>query len=196
MGPGAALEQFCLEQDEDDSSIVDELELPSPQPMVRSRLAFSFSGLHSQFDVWIHARGGIQNIDMPTRRALARRFQSAAVKQLEDKLELGLSMLKEEEKARLKQLGEGSKVVRAPVNALVVSGGVASNLYLRQRHVIICCICFLCLLAPVSRLQQCLKRHGGIPFVAPPQALCTGRFSSLRRLISDLLILLHKTMQR
>ena len=112
LGPGAALEQFCLnDNDHQLPEIVPPL--PSGQP---GKFAFSYSGLHSGVERYVAARNG--DLDDPTRLALARAFQTAAVRQLEDKVLLGLHWCRQ------------NGVV---VKDVVVSGGVASNKFLRQR---------------------------------------------------------------
>jgi N6-L-threonylcarbamoyladenine synthase len=112
LGPGAALERFCLTGDNQRLPEITP-KLPSGQP---GKLAFSYSGLHSAVQRFIAARDG--NLDGRTKLALARTFQTAAVSQLEEKLLLGLHWCR--------QNGIVTKDV-------VVSGGVASNKFLRQR---------------------------------------------------------------
>jgi N6-L-threonylcarbamoyladenine synthase len=112
LGPGAALERFCADGCGD--SGVD-ISLPRPMP---SQLAFSYSGLHSAVERFIFARGGIQQLDLRIKRSLAREFQTAAVAQLEEKVLLGLSWCAEN---------------NVRIQHLVVSGGVASNAFLRER---------------------------------------------------------------
>src|ERR1700722_3730866 len=111
-GPGAALEQFCADGNDDLGT-----KITLPRPM-SSQLTFSYSGLHSSVERYISSRGGCQNLDVPTRRALASAFQTAAVAQLEEKVVLGLSWCAK----------NGMKV-----RHVVVSGGVASNAFLRDR---------------------------------------------------------------
>ena len=114
-GPGACLEQFCTGGEGEDN-----IDIPAaPRPM-QSQLAFSYSGLHSFVERFIFSRGGIEKLDLSTRRALARVFQTAAVAQLEEKLPLGLKWC-----SRM-----GIKI-----SQVVVSGGVASNSFLRKRQV-------------------------------------------------------------
>ena len=118
LGPGAALEEFCLpitgEEADDDGNV----SLPlMPQPLPRT-LAFSFSGIHSTVERYVTSAGGVSALDTSTRRALARAFQRAAVGHLEEKLALALRWC----------VGEG-----IAVRHIVVSGGVASNTYLRER---------------------------------------------------------------
>lgn len=118
MGPGAALEQFCATDDRGIELPAIDLSFSHPMP---GELGFSYSGLHSAVERYITARGGVQNLDFPTKLALARAFQTAAVFQLVDKLRLGLKWCERHNK----QIGH-----------IVVSGGVASNTFLRERSVI------------------------------------------------------------
>jgi N6-L-threonylcarbamoyladenine synthase len=90
-------------------------------------LAFSYSGLHSAIDRYITSSNGIQNLDLPTKLGLARAFQAAAVAQLEEKLALGLNWCQHQ---------------NVPIRHVVVSGGVASNAFLRERFVIILLLVF------------------------------------------------------
>jgi N6-L-threonylcarbamoyladenine synthase len=113
LGPGAALEQFCAAENDDAG-----LEIPPlPRPMP-SQMAFSFSGLHSSVKGYIYAQGGVQQLDLRHKRALARAFQTSAVAQLEDKLALGLKWCAQQ---------------GVSIRHVVVSGGVASNMFLRAR---------------------------------------------------------------
>jgi N6-L-threonylcarbamoyladenine synthase len=123
-GPGASLEEFVAA-----SPIRDDLVRPMPQTMP-GILSFSFSGLHSVVDRFVTARGGADALDLATKRALASAFQSAAVKQLEDKVALALGW------CRKREVG---------VQHLVVSGGVASNMFLRDRYFFICLQCARCI---------------------------------------------------
>lgn len=112
LGPGDALEKFCTE------NLHAELpDISFPEPLL-GRLEFSFSGLHSRVERYVHRLGGIQNINAPTKQALARAFQQAAVAHLEEKLVLALKWCDDSHIA---------------IQNVVVSGGVASNLYLRER---------------------------------------------------------------
>jgi len=111
-GPGSALEEFVA------ASPVDETLAPLMPRTMPGVLAFSFSGLHSAVERFVTARGGAEALDIENRRALANAFQKAAVDQLEEKVAHALRWCRER--------GFG-------VEHLVVSGGVASNLYLRSR---------------------------------------------------------------
>ncbi|KAI0644366.1 peptidase M22 glycoprotease [Trametes meyenii] len=139
--PGAALERFCAGENSEgngEEEEVPEIRMPRPMP---GRLAFSYTGLHSTVERFLDARRG--TLDTRTRLGLARSFQRAAVAQLEEKLVLGMRLCTK----------EGVRV-----RSLVVSGGVASNRYLR------------------ARLQACLDAESPeepVGLVFPPPSLCT-----------------------
>ncbi|GBE81360.1 glycoprotease [Sparassis latifolia] len=139
LGPGAALEQFCLETPDPDADAGEAIpDIPRPMP---GRLAFSYTGLHSTVERYLHSRGG--TVGAPTRLALARAFQEAAVGQLEDKLALGLEQCRRQ---------------GVDIRHVVVSGGVASNAFLRER------------------LRMCLDAASSdvpISLMFPPPSLCT-----------------------
>lgn len=116
IGPGAALEAFCKHPIESEELPNDIPDMPVP---LRGRLAFSYSGLHSAVEKYIRLRGGIQSLDHPTKVALAQAFQDAAIKQLEKKLVLALDFCKQQ---------------HVQIRHVVLSGGVASNLLLRDRY--------------------------------------------------------------
>ncbi|KAF8626847.1 hypothetical protein AX15_004674 [Amanita polypyramis BW_CC] len=156
-GPGAALEQFSAEEDSpSDGSPSHTPPFPRPMP---GRLAFSYASFHSHVERYIFARGGADEINTTTKRSLARAFQEAAVTQLLDKLLLGLEWCEKQ---------------GIQINAVVVSGGVASNHYLRDR--------FSSFSAP---------SNGRPTFVYPPPQLCTdnavmiGWASMTRFLVGD-----------
>jgi len=112
-GPGASLEEFVSTSPE----VTDDLTSLMPRTMP-GVLSFSFAGLHSAVERFVTSRGGAAGLDDSTRRAVASAFQSAAVGQLEEKVLLALDWCRAQ--------GVG-------VRHLVVSGGVASNSYLRER---------------------------------------------------------------
>lgn len=115
LGPGDALEKFCAEEQKDEAC----LEIPPlPRPMPK-KLAFSFSALHSHVKLFIESIGGFEKLDTPMKRSIARAFQTGAVLHLEDKLVLALDWCRSQ---------------NIYVQSVVVSGGVASNGYLRQRY--------------------------------------------------------------
>lgn len=111
--PGAALERFAFPDGLPDSSA-----LPSDptftQPFAR-RLAFSYAGLRSALTRILESEPASQ-MSEPRKRQVARAFSLAAFKQIEDKVVLALEQGEE-------------------VRGLVVSGGVASNMVLRERCV-------------------------------------------------------------
>ncbi|KAL1945585.1 hypothetical protein VTO73DRAFT_1587 [Trametes versicolor] len=147
---GAALERYCA------SAPLDAPEIRMPSPM-RGRLAFSYTGLHSTVERYLDTQRGV--LDERMRLGLARSFQKAAVAQLEEKLVLGMRLCRRQD-------------VR--VRALVVSGGVASNQYLRER------------------LRVCLDIESPdewIPLNFPPPSLCTDNavmiaWASMERFLS------------
>ncbi|KAF8894934.1 Gcp-like domain-containing protein [Gymnopilus junonius] len=138
LGPGDALEKFCAEEDEDDCPTVP----PFPRPLI-GQPAFSFSAFHSHVNLLLNELETKANFDQPMKKAIARAFQSAAVGHLEEKVILGLELCKQK---------------GIFVQDVVVSGGVASNQYLRHR------------------LRQCLLNFDpGTPYslIFPPPHLCT-----------------------
>ncbi|KAI0955487.1 hypothetical protein AcW1_007055 [Taiwanofungus camphoratus] len=84
---------------------------------MRGRLAFSYTSLHSSVERFLHARNGV--VDEQTKYALACAFQKAAVAQLEEKLALGLQKCQRQ---------------GVEIQHVVVSGGVASNSFLRESY--------------------------------------------------------------
>ncbi|KAG5723498.1 putative O-sialoglycoprotein endopeptidase [Termitomyces sp. T112] len=135
FGPGAALEQFCAQPNDDLPDLP-----PYPHPL-KGQLALSYSSLHAYVERYLDAKGGLDNIDLPTRLALARGFQTAAVAQLEEKLLLAFAWCQRKD---------------IHVHDVVVSGGVASNTFLRQR------------------LAACIaKVDSPVTLSFPPPALCT-----------------------
>lgn len=156
IGPGAALEQFCAElQDELWPQNFDPFPLPMP-----GKLAFSYASLHSHLERYLFKSGGIGNMSVPNKKAIANAFQSAAIDQLEEKLVLAFQWCKQE---------------NIKIGHLVVSGGVASNSQLRNRQVSLCQIPNLSL----SRLATCMSsvQEKQISLIFPPPSLCTGGFS-------------------
>ncbi|KAJ4001719.1 Gcp-like domain-containing protein [Lentinula boryana] len=139
MSPGSALEKFCLRPEE---SILPDTFVPFT-PVMPRRLAFSYSALHSHVDRLLKLNGGVEKFSFANKLAIARVFQNAAFGQLEEKL--GLALVECEK--------QGIKV-----GHLVVSGGVASNMLLRER------------------LNACLRAFPtslSVQAVFPPVQLCT-----------------------
>ncbi len=120
MGPGPSLERYALPDPSSDLySKIPPFSLPT-----RKQLAFSFAGLKSNVE---RATQKLQsNLKLPMKeslkRAMARRFQEAAVGSVVEKVGMALDVVEGMEELKGNTLG-----------ALVVSGGVASNSYLRDR---------------------------------------------------------------
>ncbi|CAA7259252.1 unnamed protein product [Cyclocybe aegerita] len=137
LGPGDALEKFSAEGD------VSPLPIPEfPRPL-RGQLDFSFAAFHSHVNLSIEKVGGYDKLDIPTKRGIARAFQTATVSHLEEKVILALEHCRDR---------------NIIVNDIVVSGGVASNQYLR------------------GRLRQCLLKldaEASYRLSFPPPYLCT-----------------------
>lgn len=112
-GPGAALETFAANappaSPEDPRYTV-----PAP-----GRIQFSYAGLLSQVDRAVTGAGGIQAVSEPQRAIIARAFQQAAFAQLSEKIILCMK--------------EFDRQGHEPICDVVVSGGVASNTYMRER---------------------------------------------------------------
>lgn len=118
---GAALEAFAFGASgaTPDVSRQDIELFPIP---FRKELAFSFSGSRSALTRAI-AREPVAQMDLERKRKLASAFMMATFKQVEEKVALGIELFDREERRR------GGN---AQLGGLVVSGGVASNMYLRQ----------------------------------------------------------------
>jgi N6-L-threonylcarbamoyladenine synthase len=149
-GPGASLEEFVAA-----SPVNDDLAplMPRTMPGV---LSFSFAGLHSAVERFVTARGGGAALDLSSKHAIASAFQKAAVGQLENKVMLALKWCRDQ--------GLG-------VRHLVVSGGVASNSYLRDRLIN-------------------ASRQDPVSLVFPPPGLCTDNavmigWASMHRFLSE-----------
>lgn len=123
-GYGAALEAFCANgtarfTDAADADVRDDDNEATPEIVVpmRGQLAFSYGGARSRVEIFVRERGGVQRVPLSMRLKLARDFQTAAVRQLEEKTALALQHCAK----------NGVKI-----RDVVVSGGVASNSYLRK----------------------------------------------------------------
>ncbi|OAX40142.1 peptidase M22, glycoprotease [Rhizopogon vinicolor AM-OR11-026] len=112
-GPGAALEEFCRMNIEGPERLPDIQPFSVPMP---GKLAFSFASLQSSVDRNISLMQ--EPLSTSHRIALARAFQTAAARQLCAKLTLALQKL---------------ELRDVKVRDVVVSGGVASNAFLRAR---------------------------------------------------------------
>lgn len=113
LGPGDALEKFCLTSSDLHDTLPPVPAFPRPVP---KRLQFSYACLHSHVERYLATR--TEPLEEAEKLALARAFQQAAVKQLEEKLLIGL---------------EKCTAMGVDIRHLVVSGGVASNMFLRER---------------------------------------------------------------
>ena len=128
-----------------------------PRPTMKGQLAFSYSGLKTHFTRVIDRCQNLQQgqaaRDRSIRNALAALFQRAAVAQLEQKLILALQHA-------------SSSGATPRIQSIVVSGGVASNHFLRHR-----------LQACVAEWQQQQhdheKKESRIRFHFPPLEFCT-----------------------
>ncbi|KAL5507075.1 QRI7 [Sanghuangporus vaninii] len=159
--PGAALETFCREGvegvKEEDVPHVEQFKVP-----FRKELRFSFAGMHSAVIKYIaehetvtapsvdptsedEEKGRLlRSLSDPHRLAIARAFQTAAVTQLEEKIVLALRWCADNREV--------------PVKHVVMSGGVASNMFFRER------------------LRACLAKNfpdEELSLVFPPPSLCT-----------------------
>ncbi|KAE9403981.1 peptidase M22 glycoprotease [Gymnopus androsaceus JB14] len=112
MSPGFALEKFCILPEE---GILPDTFSPFSAVM-KGKLAFSYSGLHSHIERFLD--GQTETLGRANKLAVARAFQDAAFKQLEEKLSLALEHCARQD---------------VKIGHLVVSGGVASNMLLRER---------------------------------------------------------------
>jgi N6-L-threonylcarbamoyladenine synthase len=127
--PGAALESFAftpLPLDLTSTStsttshqVVKEYDFPIP---FRNQLSFSYAGLRSAL-TRILAITPVSTMSLEQKQSIARGFMVAAFKQVEEKVSLGLRKIEQDEERGIK------------VRGLVVSGGVASNTYLRTQYV-------------------------------------------------------------
>lgn len=118
LGPGAALEKFCADHPlvPSDCEPMSMLEIKSSIPN-RGQLMFSYAGMCSAFQRCVEDREGLTG---QRKVEIAWAFQRHAVEQLEEKLCVGLRWCEKH---------------AYDIKSIVVSGGVASNLYLRERYV-------------------------------------------------------------
>lgn len=159
LGPGDALEKFVAETDDSAESTVTPITRPLP-----GQLAFSYSAHHSQTKALIESHGGVEGMDIATKRAIAREFQTAAVGHLEEKLVLGLNWCRKRD---------------IHVRDVVVSGGVASNSYLRERFVLYVSTLIFVFDNILIRLRRSLDKYNSdesFRLFFPPPYLCTGLF--------------------
>ncbi|KIP06017.1 hypothetical protein PHLGIDRAFT_107529 [Phlebiopsis gigantea 11061_1 CR5-6] len=149
LAPGAALEALAR----DGLADVHEQDIPAiPRPNLPfpGELKFSFAGLHSWVDRYVlthdpntRKRHKTLYLSNPHRVAVARVFQDAAFRMLEDKVVLALKHCDPD---------------TVPIQHVVVSGGVGSNLTFR------------------ARLRSALRSafpDRDIKLICPPPELCT-----------------------
>lgn len=119
FGLGAALEKFCAEPEPE---VHPEGLKPFGRPLRlyprQKQLEFSFSSYHSHVERYINRAGGLEELDITARRGVAREFQRAIFWQIEDRLKLAVDLCRREQ---------------IDFRHLVVSGGVGSNMFLRER---------------------------------------------------------------
>ncbi|KAK0532545.1 Mitochondrial tRNAs modification protein [Tilletia horrida] len=124
--PGAALEKFASE---DDAETSNDTIPPFPVPAAGS-MTFSYSGVKSSVLRYIETYLSDPTSTAPShRRAVARAFQSAAVRQIEDRVALAFGLRQRRKGDEGVPIGTEGLQIRD----LVCSGGVASNSYLRTR---------------------------------------------------------------
>jgi len=175
LGHGAALEQFCLDNPMDETTWMGilrqaedsrytekhaekkrRLTLVVPSP---GQLMFSYAGLYSEIKQFVAKQIAAslsppyEILPLELRIALVHAFQHSAIEQLEAKL--GLALRRCDSNAAV----EG----RGGVKDVVISGGVASNMFLRSRI--------------NSYLQQYSQLHrvgkADVTASYPPGYLCT-----------------------
>ncbi|KAJ3490902.1 hypothetical protein NLI96_g1082 [Meripilus lineatus] len=155
-GLGAALERFCNQPTDTSAASEGIPEFPS---VLRGKLEFSYSALHAHVERFLRSRD--RPLDELSKLALARAFQDAAFTQLEEKLTLALN--------RCRQKGIN-------IGTVVVSGGVASNLYLRDML--------------RKRLDEYSAGGEPIGLLFPPPSLCTDNaamigWASMHRFLAE-----------
>ncbi len=106
-------------------------------------MGYSFSGFHSHVERYVHQRG-LETLTTGQKLGVAKEFMRVVIDHLEAKLLVGIKECRR---------------LDLPVRHLVISGGVASNQYLRSR---------------LSRLLLQSPVDGQIALQYPPVALCTG----------------------
>ncbi|KAK0193506.1 glycoprotease [Armillaria mellea] len=136
---GPSLEKFC-NQDIESKTPRDFTPFSNAMP---GEMGFSYSGYHSQVERFVHRRGGVENIAPEEKVAVARAFQEAVVDHLESKLMLGIKQCFRD---------------NIPIKHVIISGGVASNSYLRAR---------------LTRMLSNPPINGGLTLQYPPPSLCT-----------------------
>ncbi|KZT68289.1 peptidase M22, glycoprotease [Daedalea quercina L-15889] len=114
-GLGASLERYVLAGPPEGYNEQEGYEIPIYSTPMPKSVDLAFGAYHSITERFL--RGREDTIDENTRYAVAKSFQRAIVRQLEDKLGLIFRQLKDD---------------RIQIHHLVVSGGVASNSFVRE----------------------------------------------------------------
>lgn len=113
------------------------LDVKLPKVMLGHQ-SFSYSGLKSSVSRAIASLGGMEQMSLPQKRALAYEFQRAAFAQLEDKLVRAVVTGPVGRGSRLERgwrLADSDAQTAGRIDSVVCSGGVASNQSLRDRYV-------------------------------------------------------------
>ncbi|KIJ49341.1 hypothetical protein M422DRAFT_161218 [Sphaerobolus stellatus SS14] len=147
LGPGVALEKFCMANPSPNAigpldKHTDSAMLSFPLGSLH-KLEFSYSGVYSAVQRYIERGGGAESFSLEEKAKVAWAFMRAATGQLEEKLRLGLKWCENND---------------VDVRHVVVSGGVASNLFIRERLV-------------MAIEEAKMREH--VSLVYPPIALCT-----------------------
>lgn len=127
--PGAALEALAAKHD--GASSINPPTFPLP---CKGQPAFSYSGLKAAVQRHIEAHQAA--LDDASKSAIAHAFQSAACAQLEDKLSMVLrpsSAIEDARGRKFPRIALEEPGFSDRITALVCSGGVASNHFLRAR---------------------------------------------------------------
>ncbi|KAH9830728.1 glycoprotease family-domain-containing protein [Rhodofomes roseus] len=141
-GLGASLEEYLRKGPPEGYVIEKDYEIPLYSTPMPGRLEFSFASERSDTDRFLRERE--EDVDECTGYAVAYAFQKTIVPQLEGKLKLALRACRQD---------------RVPIKHLVVSGGVASNMFLRQTRVV--------------RVVKEQDEYNPIELIYPPVSLCT-----------------------
>ncbi|KAG8842325.1 hypothetical protein FRB96_005589 [Tulasnella sp. 330] len=138
IGAGAALERLAREDLPPGQSLP---EVPKFPLACEHHLAFSFAGPKGEVSRYLKSLPPGALEDRGFRIAIASGFQQAVIGQVEEKVRLALKWADRQ---------------GVPITSLVASGGVASNLYLRERL--------------VDVLRGCTPQ---VPLICPPVHMCT-----------------------
>ncbi|GAA5877457.1 hypothetical protein JCM16303_003340 [Sporobolomyces ruberrimus] len=143
--PGASLEKFAFtpftsRSEGEEVVVVKGHEFPVPY---KNELKFSYAGVRSAL-TRILKTTPVESLSETRKQELAKGFMESCFRQVEEKVEMGFKAIEEEEGVR--------------VEGLVVSGGVASNTYLRGQ---------------LRKKLDKVSPNRKIPLHFPPPSLCT-----------------------